>query len=249
MQLGLIGYPLGHSLSPQIFEGFFQEAGIKGSYKLFPLENITVLRDWLKTQRNLVGFNVTIPHKKTIIPFLDSISPEAKAIGSVNTVKVTRTDNSLHLHGHNTDNFGFRTTLEEFLGGYLPKKALVLGTGGTSNTVAYVLEQLGIACVKVSRQVNNEAPLTYEDISNHTLKSYELIINTTPLGMYPAIKTFPHIPYEALTPKHYLYDLVYNPVDTLFLQKGREFGANTCNGVAMLQLQARKSWEIWNGAE
>lgn len=249
MQLGLIGYPLGHSRSPEIFEGLFQDAGIKGSYKLFPLENITVLRDWLKTQRTLTGFNVTIPHKKTIIPFLDSISPEAEAIGSVNTVKITRTDTSIELHGHNTDSFGFKITLENFLKGHTPKKALILGTGGTSNTVAYVLSQLGIESVKVSRQVNTEAQLTYEDISDHTLKSYELIINTTPLGMYPAVKTFPHIPYEALTAQHYLYDLVYNPVDTLFLQKGREFGANTCTGLAMLELQAHKAWEIWRGME
>lgn len=249
MQLGLIGYPLSHSKSPEIFERFFQEDGIKGSYKLFPLENINALRDWLKTQRTLAGLNVTIPHKKTIIPFLDSISPEAEAIGSVNTVKITRTDTTLHLHGYNTDSFGFKVTLEGFLKDFLPKKALILGTGGTSNTVAYVLGQLGIESVKVSRQVNTEAQLTYEDISNHTLKSYELIVNTTPLGMYPATKTFPHIPYEALTSQHYLYDLVYNPVDTLFLQKGREFGANTCNGLEMLELQARKAWEIWRGAK
>lgn len=246
MQLGLIGYPLEHSRSPEIFNGIFEKEGIHGgSYKLFPLEDVGMLRNWLKTHPGLVGFNVTIPHKKNIIPLLDEISPEAAAIGSVNTVKIYHAGDKAILHGYNTDYFGFKITLYSFLGDNMPQKALILGTGGTSNTVAYVLTQMGIEWVKVSRQSGAEALITYDGVSEHTLKSYKLIVNTTPLGMYPAIKTFPAIPYDALTNGHYLYDLVYNPLDTFFLQKGREFGAHTHNGLAMLQLQAQKAWEIW----
>jgi shikimate dehydrogenase len=249
MQLGIIGYPLEHSRSPEIFTGFFEKEGLyNATYKLFQLEDIGTLRNWLKTQAGLNGFNVTIPHKKSIIPFLDVISDEAKAIGSVNTVKIIRQNGNTLLHGYNTDYFGFKTTLQSFLGDSLPKKALILGTGGTANTVAYTLGQMGIEWVKVSRQSGADALITYDDISEHTLKSYHLIVNTTPLGMYPAIKTFPAIPYEALSAQHFLYDLVYNPVDTFFLQKGREHGAHTHNGLAMLKLQAQKAWEIWKMA-
>lgn len=245
MQLGLIGYPLEHSRSPEIFARFFDEANIKGHYKLYPIEDVGQLKSWLKTQPYIQGLNVTIPHKKTIIPLLDSISEEAATIGSVNTVIVRVEGNNFLLSGHNTDYFGFRTTLEDFLVQEKPQRALILGTGGASNTVAYTLAQMGIEGVKVSRHSSDETPLTYDDLAPQTIQSYQLIINTTPMGMYPSVRSFPQIPYEALTAHHYLYDLVYNPIDTLFLQKGRAMGAKTHNGLAMLELQARKSWELF----
>lgn len=248
MQLGLIGYPLAHSRSPEIFARFFEEEKVKGaSYKLYPLEDISMLRKWFKTVPALDGFNVTIPHKKTIMPLLDVISEEAQAIGSVNTVKVLHSENELKLYGYNTDYYGFSTTLKQFLGNNIPKRALVLGTGGSANTVVYALAQMGIEYIKVSRTSSADAPLTYDDISDLTIAQNHLIINTTPLGMFPAIKSFPKLPYQALTPQHYLFDLVYNPIETVFLQKGKEYGANIQTGLAMLELQARKSWEIWKG--
>lgn len=246
MQLGLIGFPLEHSRSPEIFARFFDEDRAKGaSYKLYPLEDITTLRSWLKSLPNLVGFNVTIPHKKSIIPMLDWVADEAIAIGAVNTVKVVQQEGKTKLHGYNTDYYGFATTLKQFLGDYKPQRALVLGTGGSANTVVYTLAKMGIAYTKVSRNSSADAPMTYDDISDQTIAQTQLIINTTPLGMYPSIKSFPKIPYQALTPQHYLYDLVYNPLETMFLQKGAAFGANTQTGITMLELQARKAWEIW----
>lgn len=246
MHLGLIGYPLEHSSSPEIFARFFEEAGIAGAnYSLYPLEEISQLKIWLRNHSSLQGFNVTIPHKKSIIQFLDFISPEAAAIGAVNTVKVRVGGNNFFLSGYNTDYYGFRTTLEGFLEGETPQRALILGTGGASNAVMYTLAQMGIEGVKVSRQSSQETPLTYDDINEVTLQSYQLIINTTPMGMFPAVRSFPQLPYEALTNRHFLYDLVYNPIDTLFLQKGRARGAKTHNGLAMLELQAVKAWEIF----
>lgn len=250
MQLGLIGFPLAHSRSPEIFARFFDDERVKGaSYKLYPLEDITALRSWLKSLSSLAGFNVTIPHKKSIIPMLDWVADEALAIGAVNTVKILREDGGIKLHGYNTDYYGFATTLKQFLGANIPKRALILGTGGSANTVAYTLAQMGIEYTKVSRHSSAEAPMTYDDISEHTIAQTHLIINTTPLGMYPSVKSFPKLPYEALTPQHYLYDLVYNPIETMFLQKGQEFGANIQTGIEMLELQARKAWEIWKENE
>lgn len=246
IHLGVIGFPLSHSLSPQIFEKIFENENVlQGSYKLYPIEDVSVLPNWLKTVQGLAGFNVTIPHKKTIIPLLHGISEEAAAIGSVNTVKVKWQGTTPHLFGCNTDFFGFSNTLKQFLGNSKPQKALILGTGGTSNTVAYTLKNMGIEYIKVSRKSSAEAPLTYDDISERTLANYHLIINTTPLGMYPATKSFPQLPYDALTDSHYLYDLVYNPLHTMFLQKGAKVGAHTQTGLAMLELQAQKAWEIW----
>lgn len=246
MQLGLIGYPLGHSKSPEIFAQLFKQHNIQGSYELYPLQDINSLRSWLATMPHLVGFNITIPHKKTIIPFLDKVSKEAEVIGAVNTVKITRTNNTIDLHGHNTDYFGFKTSLASFLGDNIPNKALILGTGGSSNAVAYALTQIGIAYTKVSRIKRDASFITYTDVTSDVIKQYNLIINTTPLGMYPEVETLPQIPYEALTAQHYLYDLVYNPNPTLFLEKGRQNSAYTFAGTDMLELQAQKAWEIWN---
>ncbi len=244
MKLGLIGYPLGHSKSPEIFARFFKQNQIQGSYSLFPLQDISELEDLLKNKPDLIGFNVTIPYKKAIFPFLDEVSEEAKAIGAVNTVKIKHNSSTVFLKGYNTDYFGFAASLQSFLGTEKPKKALILGTGGSSNTVAFTLEQLDIEYTKVSRK-KDLSFLTYEELTPEIIEQYLLIINTTPLGMHPDAKSSPELPYEALTQHHYLFDLVYNPLETTFLQKGRIRGATTKNGLEMLDLQARKSFEIW----
>jgi shikimate dehydrogenase len=244
MQLGLIGYPLGHSKSPEIFARMFEQNHIQGSYSLFPLQDISELEKLLKNEPDLMGFNITIPYKKAIFPFLDEVSEEAKAIGAVNTVKIEHSGNNVFLKGYNTDYYGFSSSLQSFLGTENPKKALVLGTGGSSDTVTYTLEQLGIEYTKVSRK-KGDTYLTYENLTPEIVEQHSLIINTTPLGMQPDTESSPELPYEALTPQHYLFDLVYNPLETLFLQKGRIKGAKTKNGLEMLNLQARKSFEIW----
>ena len=244
MQLGLIGYPLGHSKSPEIFAQLFAQKNIKGSYTLHPLKNIALLKQWLPTQPNLLGFNVTIPYKQSIIPFLDEISNEAKAIGAVNTVKITRTNGGIQLYGYNTDYWGFTTSLLSFLGDEIPTKALLLGTGGSAKAVSYALQTLGIAVTKVSRTKNSDI-LSYDEADAEIIRQHRLLINTTPLGMYPNINSFPAINYEAITPKHYLFDLVYNPAETPFLLKGKAQGAATKNGFEMLHLQAQKAFEIW----
>lgn len=245
MQLGLIGYPLGHSKSPEIFARFFKENTVEGSYKLFPIEDIGELKNLIASQPSLVGFNVTIPHKQTVFDILDEVSAEAKAIKAVNTVKILRDDNGLKLSGYNTDCFGFKTSLLNFLGEYKPNKALILGAGGSSKAVAYVLDQFGINYSKVSRNATKEH-LSYDELSSETIRESELIINTTPLGMEPNIQSCPAIDYTALTKNHFLFDLVYNPTETAFLAKGKQLAAKTKNGLEMLYLQAQKSWEIWN---
>jgi shikimate dehydrogenase len=245
MQLGLIGYPLGHSKSPEIFAQLFKQYNIQGSYELYLLQDIGSLHNWLETVPHLVGFNITIPHKKTILPFLDEVSKEAEAIGAVNTVKITRANNRIHLKGYNTDYFGFKESLSSFLSDNTPDKALILGTGGSSNAVAYALSQMGIAYTKVSRIKSDASFITYSDVTSDIISQYPLIINTSPLGMSPKVDVCPQIPYTALTTQHYLYDLVYNPNPTLFLKQGKEYGANTFAGEHMLKLQAEKAWEIW----
>lgn len=245
MELGLIGYPLGHSKSPEIFAQIFKQNNVEGSYSLFPLEDSSTLKQWLATPPNLAGFNVTIPHKKAILPFLDLVSADAEAIGAINTVKITRKGNTAKLIGYNTDYLGFKTSLLNFLGAKKPQKALVLGTGGSAKAVGYTLVQLGIPFSSVSRSKTKEH-FSYEELSPDIINSHHLIINTTPLGMAPNIKEYPSIDYNAITPNHFLYDLVYNPLETRFLSKGKAQGAKIKNGLEMLHLQAQYAWEIWN---
>ena len=244
MQLGLIGYPVSHSRSPEIFNGIFEREKITGTYELFPLEDISQIRELIVSKPGLSGLNVTIPHKKTIMPFLDELSPEAAAIGAVNTVKIVRKNSEVYLKGFNTDCSGFSNSLKEFIPGITGVNALVLGTGGSSNAVSYALGQMGIKHIKVSRQ-QKPGCLVYGEITPEIIAENKLLINTTPLGMHPNIEGVPPIPYNALTPQHSLYDLVYNPENTVFLQKGKEMGAHTMNGLKMLYGQAKKSFEIW----
>lgn len=243
---GLIGQHLQHSFSPAYFaHKFEQEAILDCVYKLFPLAQIEDFRLLLQKDLNLAGLNVTIPYKQAIIPFLDDLSPQALEIGAVNTIQFVKGK----LIGHNTDVYGFQTSLEQALSPvHLHSKALILGTGGASKAVAYALQKMNIAYQYVSR-VSTKQALSYTMLSPEVIQEHSIIINTTPLGMSPSVKTCPKLPYIALEPKHILFDLVYNPEQTLFLKRGIEQGAKTINGLEMLHLQAEKAWDIWTASD
>jgi len=243
---GLIGLPLSHSFSAQYFaEKFARENIADATYRLFPLDNLEVIPNLLKQQIDLQGFNVTIPYKVAILPYLNHISDEAAAIGAVNCVKIERIGSSVTLTGFNTDIYGFRESLLPLLN---PShtKALVLGTGGAAKAVCFVLGQLGIDFISISRKKKLKSDLSYADITEEVIRNHKLIINTTPLGMFPEVLNCPDIPYQHISGSHILYDLIYNPAETEFLKRGKDAGALTCNGLQMLVLQAEKSWEIWN---
>ena len=236
---GLIGKKLGHSFSAKYFTDKFQAENIlDAQYKLFEIPNIQCVSDLIAENPDLIGFNVTIPYKQEIIPLLDVLSPEAQAIGAVNCVHIK---NGI-LTGYNTDAQGFKSTLESFLSGYIPTKALVLGSGGASKAVQYVLGQMGVDFSVVSR--NSE--LNYSTLTSDDIAEAQLIINCTPLGMYPLCDDFPNIPLALVTNKHYLYDLIYNPDPTELLKQAQLRGANICSGLAMLYAQAELSYSIWN---
>lgn len=240
---GLIGYPLSHSFSRRYFSDKFAKEGIQdAAYELFPLPNITAFPDLLADHPNLVGLNVTIPYKQAVLPYLDALDAGAEAVGAVNTIKIEQGQ----LTGYNTDVAGFERSLQQLLRrkDRRPERALVLGTGGASLAVIYVLGQLGIAYQLVSRQAAADR-ITYEELSTKDVRRHRLIINTTPLGMSPNVDTFPPIPYEGIGNEHLLFDLVYNPEVTAFLRKGGERGAAISNGLNMLYGQAEKAWEIW----
>ncbi len=234
---GLIGYPLSHSFSPGYFAVKFEESEIADCrYDLYPLTEIAEFEDI----QDCLGINVTIPYKEQVIPYLDELSEEAKVIGAVNTIRFLDGKKI----GHNTDAYGFANALSPLWESKKqPTKALVLGTGGAAKAVWYVLDQLGISYKKVSR---TKGDITYGELTPETIKEHHLIVNTTPLGMSPNDDTCPELPYDGITSDHYLYDLVYNPEKTLFLSQGASRGAVIKNGYQMLELQADRSWEIWN---
>lgn len=237
-KFGLIGYPLSHSFSPAYFaEKFRREAIADATYELYPIDRIGLLSHLL--DGSIQGLNVTIPYKQEVFPFLDEIHPDAAAIGAVNTIKI---DSEVKV-GYNTDVYGFERSLMNFISDSKVERALVLGTGGSARAVWFVLDRLGIEYLKVSR---TNGDLTYEEIDKLAIVHHHLIINTTPLGMSPHVHECPSLPYDWLSREHYLFDLIYNPVKTLFLQHGERRGANIINGLEMLQLQADRSWEIWN---
>lgn len=237
-QFGLIGYPLEHSFSPGYFKEKFSKEGIDDAhYSLYPLEKIEDVVALMK--KDLSGFNVTIPYKKAIMDYLDDLDDEAREVGAVNTV-VLRDGKA---KGYNSDVYGFETSLRSCFSKNKPKQALILGNGGATRAVKFVLDKLGIAYQIVSRQENF---LNYQDLDDKIINAHHLIINTTPLGMSPHVDKCPDIPYAALTSDHILYDLIYNPEETLFLKRGKEQGANIKGGLEMLHLQAEKSWEFWN---
>lgn len=242
---GLIGFPLGHSFSARFFADKFQKEKIEAEYQNFEIEHAEGLMEIVKSHPQLCGLNVTIPHKKNVIPLLDELSPAAREIGAVNVIKVERKNGEIRLVGHNADVIGFTRSLSPLLQPH-HKKALVLGTGGASLAVLHGLKSLGIETLSVSR-TPRAGQITYSDITPQLLADYPLIVNCTPVGMFPHVDECPPLPYEALSSANLLYDLVYNPEETLFLKSGREQGALTKNGLEMLHLQALASWEIWQG--
>ncbi|MGV9013718.1 MAG: shikimate dehydrogenase family protein [Flavobacteriales bacterium] len=248
---GLIGRKLGHSFSKDHFTAVFAKAGLKDHiYDLFELADIAEFPDLLKNKQDLCGLNVTIPYKESVIPYLDAMDPLAAAVGAVNTIVIKNGRNT----GYNTDVAGFRTLIRPMMSGLtdpgsdVKARALVLGSGGASRAVAYVLREMGIRFRIVSRS-RERGDLTWDLIDPTVLRVCRLIINTTPLGMHPDVEVEPPLSYSALTEKHALIDLVYNPEKTAFLRHGMEQGAKTIGGLGMLKAQAEEAWRIWQEAE
>ena len=240
-KFGLIGKHIDYSFSRSYFSSKFEKARLPYTYVNFDLESIEKFPNIIRDNPSLKGLNVTIPYKESIIPYLDSMHKTAKKIGAVNTIKFTKKG---RLKGYNTDSYGFRKSLKPFLESH-HNKALILGTGGASKAITYVLTKLGISFQMVSRNPVDADILSYTELGTDIIQSHNIIINCTPLGTYPDIDICPDIPYEALTDKHLLYDLVYNPEITTFMKKGLEQGAKAINGLKMLEYQAEKAWRIW----
>lgn len=240
---GLIGYPLGHSFSRNYFNEKFRNERIDAEYDNFEIPSIENFKEVLETTPNLRGLNVTIPYKEEVIRYLDELSPEARAIGAVNVIRVTHKGSKTVLKGFNSDVIGFTRSIESMLEP-LHRKALILGTGGAAKAVDYGLKSLGLGTLFVSRTARSGV-ITYNDVTPDLIRSHKVIVNCTPLGMYPHVDSCPPLPYEAMDSHTLLYDLLYNPDETLFMQKGRQQGAITKNGLEMLLLQAFASWEMW----
>lgn len=240
---GLTGYPLGHSFSPGWFNTRFKEDGRADvEYRLFPLPDITGLNTLLDANPEICGLNVTIPHKKTIMPLLSGIDPVAQEIGAVNTVTVERRDGVILTHGYNTDGPGFLETLPQ---PFHHTHALVLGTGGSSAAVAWALRRMNVTVTFVSRTKRAHGMCTYDDLDRPAMEHHTLVVNTTPAGMAPETTRFPAIPYQFLTGRHLLYDLIYNPPETECMIRGRTAGATVMNGQDMLHAQARLAYRIF----
>lgn len=241
---GLIGYPLGHSFSKGFFNEKFANEGIDAEYTNFEIPSISCLPEVLAQNPTLRGLNVTIPYKEQVIPHLDQISDEARAIGAVNVIAVTHHGRDISLKGYNSDVIGFGRSIKPMLEP-IHRKALILGTGGASKAVCYALRQMGLDTLFVSRTPKPGA-ITYADVTPDVVRERNVIVNCTPLGMYPKADTCPDLPYQAMDSHTILYDLIYNPDETLFLKNGARQGANTKNGLEMLLLQAYASWDFWH---
>ncbi len=237
---GLIGKTLGHSFSKTYFTEKFKRLNLSADYLNFELASIEDISDLLKA-KDLKGLNVTIPYKEEVIPFLDRTSEVAKSVGAVNTIAFK--DNEVI--GYNTDVIGFEQSLKPLLKHGM-HKALVLGTGGASKAVTYVLKKIGLDVLLVSRNPIGQGVISYDECNKNAVKWHRLIVNTTPLGTYPDTKISPPIDYEGISDQHLLYDLIYNPTETRFLLEGKKRGAEICNGLDMLKIQAEESWKIWN---
>ena len=241
---GLLGYPLGHSFSRNYFNQKFEAERIDAEYLNFEIPEIKEIKNVIKENPELNGLNVTIPYKEQVIPYLDDLDEDARLIGAVNVIKFSKgLFGKVKLKGYNSDIIGFKQSIEPLLKEH-HRKALILGTGGASKAVFQGLKQLGVASTFVSRKAK-EYCITYEEITPKLMEQYTVIVNTTPLGMYPNVNACPDIPYDLLTSDHLLYDLLYNPDETLFMRKGKEKGAVVKNGLEMLLLQAFAAWEIW----
>ena len=244
---GLIGYPLTHSFSIGFFNEKFKSEEIDAIYENFEIPSIEDFLEVVDTNPNLKGLNVTLPYKERVIAYLDVLSPEARAIGAVNVIKVSHKGKDTQLKGYNSDVIGFTKSIDPLIKPY-HKKALILGTGGASKAIDYGLKSLGLETVKVSRYEHADT-IQYDNITADIVKEYNVIVNCTPCGMYPNADECPKLPYEAMDSNNLLYDLIYNPDETLFMKKGMEHGAVVKNGLEMLLLQAFVSWEFWNSED
>ena len=243
---GLIGYPLKHSFSIGYFNEKFEAENIDAQYVNFEIPDIRDFMEVIEENPNLCGLNVTIPYKEQVIPYLDELDKDTAKIGAVNVIKIIRLPKGkVKLVGYNSDIVGFTQSIEPLLQPH-HTNALILGTGGASKAVFHGLDNLGIKATFVSRTKKSDDILTYRELTPEIMQEHTVIVNTTPLGMYPKVDFCPDIPYDQLTPNHLLYDLLYNPNETLFMKKGKEQGAVVKNGLEMLLLQAFASWEIWN---
>lgn len=247
-KFGLIGYPLGHSFSKKYFTEKFNRESIRDcSYENYPITEIKQVTELIENEPDLSGFNVTIPYKSAIIKYLGTVDPEAAEIGAVNVIKVIRLDKTIELRGFNSDITGIRASLHQFINGKR-HNAVILGTGGSSKSVAYVLHKWGLNTTLVSRNPNR-GTISYDELNAGVLTDAHIIINTTPLGMFPDIESCPEIRYDHLKPGQILFDLVYNPEETKFMKMGAERGCITIGGLKMLHAQAERAWEIWNSPE
>lgn len=244
---GLIGYPLSHSFSAEYFTAKFEKQQLSCCrYELLPLPDLSGFPVLIASHPDLAGLNVTIPHKMAVLPYLDELDPVARETGSVNTIRLLRSPGRLILHGYNTDAEGF----DHSISGLLQPgddRALILGTGGGAQAAARVLRKKGLGCIFVSRNKQDEDCLTYGLITEEIMRQCRVIVNATPAGMLPHIRSFPPLPYEHISKDHLLFDMVYNPGETIFLKKGKEKGARVKNGLEMLVVQAERSWQIWSG--
>lgn len=242
---GLIGYPLVHSFSISYFNEKFKNENIDAVYENYEIPTIEQLPEILDTTPELRGLNVTIPYKEKVISYLDSLSPEASEIGAVNVIKVEHKGKKTILKGFNSDVVGFTRSIEPILEPY-HKKALILGTGGASKAIEFGLKSLRLETLKVSRTHKKDGVITYDEVTPEIIKEYNVIVNCTPCGMFPHSDECPNLPYEAMDNHNLLYDLIYNPDETLFMTKGKAQGATVKNGLEMLLLQAFVSWEMWH---
>ena len=251
---GLIGKTLTHSFSKVYFtEKFLKENIPNCAYNLYPIENINQFPQLILKNPTLEGLSVTIPYKESIINFLDKLDETARKVGAVNCVKINHLSSGKNeFVGYNTDVFGFRQSIKPFLESQ-HERALILGIGGASKAVAHVLTEIGIDCFFVTRNKNgnynsliSNRLFDYSEITENSINAFKLIVNTTPLGMYPNIDEAPSLPFQFIKPSHLLFDLVYNPIETVFIKKGKQYGASTVNGLSMLHQQAEEAWRIWN---
>lgn len=241
LKFGLVGKNISYSFSRGYFSDKFKSEDLPHSYVNFDLNSIAELKDIVENTSNLKGLNVTIPYKEEVIPLLDKLNKRAKNIGAVNTIRFKKGK----LIGYNTDYNGFKHSLKPHIKKH-HRRALILGTGGASKAIAYALKKLGIKYYYVSRTKKKGVTYTYSELTEGIIARYQIIINCTPIGTFPNVNECPNIPYDGITHKHILYDLIYNPEETKFLCCGKIKGATTINGLEMLKIQAEKAWEIWN---
>jgi shikimate dehydrogenase len=242
-KLGLLGKDISYSFSRSYFKEKFEKENINDvSYENFDIENIDLFPSLINNTSKLKGLNVTIPYKEKVIPYLDKLNKKAKAIGAVNTIKITKKGK---LIGYNTDCYGFKNSIKPFLKAH-HKKALILGTGGASKAIAFSLTEMEISFEYVSRKLSKNVAFSYDTLTKEDVKKHQIIINSTPLGTFPNIENCPNIPFETINDSHILFDLIYNPEETTFLKRGKKNGATIINGLNMLKLQAEKAWSIWD---